>query len=336
MVIQLANRSVVQPLGILEDVNKLIFLSDFYVLDMEDEPSGEGFALILGRPFLMTARTKIDVHAGTLSMEFGNTFVKFNIFEALKHPTKDHSIFSIDAIDGLVEDYFRVGTGNANLVDFVDISDLFLVIIANNLNGEHEEKLLEVLRKHKKAISWTLRRLNLTLLDVVKKEVTKLLAAEIIYPISDSQLVSLVQVVPKNSEMMAMRNWQDEMLYADSQSTSGPGQDHLYMSIRNIRVYKDSVRALQCSEYFPKVHDQHLLDPLRGLHGGLHGQLITHFSVILRASNKTKANYSIPNKLNCHVTLGWSSEGLAVSSACSLQYLGRYETHILGEVLSNI
>ncbi|RDX98219.1 hypothetical protein CR513_18877, partial [Mucuna pruriens] len=45
MTIQLENRSVVQPLGILEDVlvqvNKLIFPADFYVLDMEDETSGK-------------------------------------------------------------------------------------------------------------------------------------------------------------------------------------------------------------------------------------------------------------------------------------------------------
>ncbi|RDX82243.1 hypothetical protein CR513_37003, partial [Mucuna pruriens] len=39
------------------------------------------------------------------------------------------------------------------------------------------------------------RRLNPTILDVVKKEVTKLLAVGIIYPISDSQWVSPVQVV---------------------------------------------------------------------------------------------------------------------------------------------
>ncbi|RDY04924.1 hypothetical protein CR513_11284, partial [Mucuna pruriens] len=198
MEIQLTNRSVVQPLNVQEDVliqvNELIFLVDFYMLDMEDESSKEGSALILGRPFFMIAKTKIDVHAGTLSMEFGDTYVKFNIFEALKHPTKDHSIFSIDAINQ------------------------FLVIIANNLNGEQEEKLLEVLKKHKKAISWTLadlpginpsicmhkilleedarpirhqqRRLNPTILDMVKKEVTKLLAAGIIYPISDSQWVN--------------------------------------------------------------------------------------------------------------------------------------------------
>ncbi|RDY01006.1 hypothetical protein CR513_15733, partial [Mucuna pruriens] len=52
MTIQLANRSIVQPLGVLKDVlvqvNDLIFPADFYVLDMEDETSGKGSTLILG------------------------------------------------------------------------------------------------------------------------------------------------------------------------------------------------------------------------------------------------------------------------------------------------
>ncbi|RDX95557.1 hypothetical protein CR513_21901, partial [Mucuna pruriens] len=52
MTTQLVNRSVVQPLGVLEDllvqVNELIFSADFYMLDMEDETSGKGSTLILG------------------------------------------------------------------------------------------------------------------------------------------------------------------------------------------------------------------------------------------------------------------------------------------------
>ncbi|RDX69985.1 hypothetical protein CR513_50827, partial [Mucuna pruriens] len=53
MEIQLANRSIVQPLGVLEDVlvqvNELILPIDFYVLDMEEEALEQGFVLILGR-----------------------------------------------------------------------------------------------------------------------------------------------------------------------------------------------------------------------------------------------------------------------------------------------
>ncbi|RDX65498.1 hypothetical protein CR513_55839, partial [Mucuna pruriens] len=56
------------------------------------------------------------------------------------------------------------------------------------------------------------RRLNPTLLDVVKKEVTKLLAAGIIYPISNSQWVSLVHVVPKKSGMTVTKNQHDELV----------------------------------------------------------------------------------------------------------------------------
>ncbi|RDX78889.1 Retrovirus-related Pol polyprotein from transposon 17.6, partial [Mucuna pruriens] len=56
------------------------------------------------------------------------------------------------------------------------------------------------------------RRLNPTILDVVKKEVTKLLAAGIIYPISDSSWVSPVQVVPKKSGMTVMKNQNDELV----------------------------------------------------------------------------------------------------------------------------
>ncbi|RDX65590.1 Retrovirus-related Pol polyprotein, partial [Mucuna pruriens] len=89
---------------------------------------------------------------------------------------------------------------------YLDKEQQLPIIIANNLHQEQEDKLLEVLRQHKRAIG-----LNSTILDVVKKEVTKLLATSIIYPISDSQWVSPVQVVPKKSGMIVMRNQQDEL-----------------------------------------------------------------------------------------------------------------------------
>ncbi|RDY07911.1 hypothetical protein CR513_07911, partial [Mucuna pruriens] len=55
-------------------------------------------------------------------------------------------------------------------------------------------------------------RLNPSILDVVKKEGTKLLTVGIIYPISDGQWVSLVQVVPKTFRMTVMKNQQDELV----------------------------------------------------------------------------------------------------------------------------
>ncbi|RDX97133.1 Retrovirus-related Pol polyprotein from transposon 17.6, partial [Mucuna pruriens] len=285
MTIQLTNRSIVQPLGVLEDVlvqvNELIFPADFYVLDMEEETSGKGSTLILGRPFLMTTKTKIDVHVRTLSMEFDDTLVQFNIFEAMKHPTEDHSLFGIDLLDEIVEEYLQLNSSSEDIEKFAGGTDEISCLGVVDEEADHEEapeiclgqrtvassyhcqqslpeqedKLLEVLRQYKKAIGWKLsdlpginpsicmhrilmeeevkpirkqqRRLNLTLLDVVKKEVTKLLVAGIIYPILDSQWVSLVQVVPKKSGMTVMKNQQDELVPMRIQNNwRATGKDH--------------------------------------------------------------------------------------------------------------
>ena len=63
--LQLADRSIKYPRGVIEDVlvkvDKFIFLADFIVLDMDED---EEIPLILGRPFLATGRTLIDVQQG--------------------------------------------------------------------------------------------------------------------------------------------------------------------------------------------------------------------------------------------------------------------------------
>ena len=86
VVIQLADRSIVYPEGVLEDVlvqvNGLIFPTDFFVLDMEDDKSSNSSDILLGRPFLSTARTKIDVHDGTLTMEFDGEIIKYDAYES--------------------------------------------------------------------------------------------------------------------------------------------------------------------------------------------------------------------------------------------------------------
>ena len=108
VVIQLANRSITHLEGVLEDVlvrvNDLIFPTDFYVLNMEDDMHASQPTLILSKPFFKTAKTKIDVHFGTLSMEFGYSQVHFNLVDAMKCPPEEHSIFHLDIIDSLVDD----------------------------------------------------------------------------------------------------------------------------------------------------------------------------------------------------------------------------------------
>ena len=65
VVIHLANRSVAYPAGFIEDVlfqvGELIFPVDFYVFNMEEGFSHGSVPIILVRPFMKIARTKIDV-----------------------------------------------------------------------------------------------------------------------------------------------------------------------------------------------------------------------------------------------------------------------------------
>ena len=56
------------------------------------------------------------------------------------------------------------------------------------------------------------RRLNPNMKEVVKNEVVKWLDAGIIYPISDSQWVSLIQVVPKKSGLTVVENEKGESI----------------------------------------------------------------------------------------------------------------------------
>ena len=67
----------------------------------------------------MTTRTKIDVHPGTLSMEFGDDVVHLNIFEAMRHSLDEHFVFLVDVIDDAVD---RVDICTNLLSDFSNFS----------------------------------------------------------------------------------------------------------------------------------------------------------------------------------------------------------------------
>ena len=95
VIIQLADQSDAYPEGVVEDVlvkvNELIFPADFYILHMEDSASLDSSPILLGRPFLKTSKTKIDVDKGTFTMEFDGELTRFDIF---KNPIENHALSS--------------------------------------------------------------------------------------------------------------------------------------------------------------------------------------------------------------------------------------------------
>ncbi|KAL5556375.1 hypothetical protein UlMin_038611 [Ulmus minor] len=305
--LQLADRSIAHPEGKIEDVlvkvDKFIFPVDFIVLDYEADLE---VPIILGRPFLATGRTLIDVQNGELTMRVQDEHVTFNVFQSMKFPSDMEECSVISVADSLVAEQLesccddllqssmlddsnlddeieeewawietKQGVGKQKMqfesldtssrefklpklsVDespalelkplpshlrYAYLGDLSTlpVIISALLTKEQEVQLLEVLKKFKKAIGWTLadikgispsfcmhkillednekgsieaqRRLNPVMKEVVKKEVIKWLDAGIIYPISDSSWVSPVQCVPKKGGMTVVQNENNELI----------------------------------------------------------------------------------------------------------------------------
>jgi hypothetical protein len=112
--------------------------------------------------------------------------------------------------------------------------------MSDELSSEESEKLLNLLKKHRKVIGYSIndlkglspafcthripmedqckpvvdhqRRLTHVMREVVKKEVIKLLDARIIYPVLHSEWVSTVHCVPKKGGLTVVKNEKNELI----------------------------------------------------------------------------------------------------------------------------
>ena len=88
--LQMADRSMAQPEGVLEDVlvkvGKFIFPVDFVVMKMEEDTQ---VPLLLGRPFLATGAALIDVKKGELTLRVRNEAMHFNLNKILTQSDAD-------------------------------------------------------------------------------------------------------------------------------------------------------------------------------------------------------------------------------------------------------
>ncbi|KAD5803341.1 hypothetical protein E3N88_14701 [Mikania micrantha] len=99
MSITLADRSVKYPRGIVENVlvkvDKFVFPADFVILDMEAD---DRVPLIMGRPFLRTAKAMIDVFEGKITLSVGEENVTFDVRKLMKHSNdQDDSVYFLDS-----------------------------------------------------------------------------------------------------------------------------------------------------------------------------------------------------------------------------------------------
>ncbi|GJV23460.1 reverse transcriptase domain-containing protein [Tanacetum coccineum] len=107
MILELADRSTTRPAGIAEDVfvkvGKFHFPTDFVVVDYVVDPR---VPLILGRPFLRTARALIDVYGEELTLRVDDEAITFKVGQTSRYSYNDAvSINRIDVIDVACEEY---------------------------------------------------------------------------------------------------------------------------------------------------------------------------------------------------------------------------------------
>ncbi|XP_035844616.1 uncharacterized protein LOC118491185 [Helianthus annuus] len=253
MSLSLADRSVKYPRGIIENllvkVDKFIFPVDFVVLDMEAD---EKVPIILGCPFLCTAKAIIDVFDGKITLQV-ESFLSCvdHWFDYISGADLVESRIDevVEKVEEVVSESEEVEE-NEWVPEVLELSEVkselesegseFPIIISSKLEEGEKGRLLEVLRVNREAISWRLsvikgispaycthqilmeddykpvvqpqRRLNPNMQEVVKKEVLKLLDAGVIYPISDSPWVSPTQVVPKKGGMTVIINEKNELI----------------------------------------------------------------------------------------------------------------------------
>ncbi|GKE28930.1 reverse transcriptase domain-containing protein [Tanacetum coccineum] len=110
MILELANRSITHPMGIAEDVvvrvDGFTFLADFVVVNFEPDPR---VPIILGRPFLRTAKALIDLYEETLTLRVGKEKLVYYAEKSKKNKDKNF-VHAISVIDFSKDDPFSGST----------------------------------------------------------------------------------------------------------------------------------------------------------------------------------------------------------------------------------
>ncbi|XP_016178354.1 uncharacterized protein LOC107620743 [Arachis ipaensis] len=100
MSLEPVDRSLVIPKGVIENllvrVGKFIFPADFVILDLGEEGND---SIILGRPFLATARAIIDVEQGEMTLRVNDEKITLNVFQEVQHAVEEKSCMTVEEED---------------------------------------------------------------------------------------------------------------------------------------------------------------------------------------------------------------------------------------------
>ncbi|XP_031106311.1 uncharacterized protein LOC116010959 [Ipomoea triloba] len=117
MTLQMADRSIKRPVGVLEDVPVMIdqysIPGGFVVMDIEEDAKVPN---ILGRPFLAIAGALIDVRRGKIMMEVAENKIEFDIFKMAKHqPSYVDECYSIEGLGECTDESRKIELGDLHV-----------------------------------------------------------------------------------------------------------------------------------------------------------------------------------------------------------------------------
>ncbi|GJR50133.1 reverse transcriptase domain-containing protein [Tanacetum coccineum] len=135
MTLELADRSITEPIGIAKDVRLMVgkfqFPADFVVVDFEPDPR---VPLILGRSFLKTSHALIDVYEGEITLRVGKEAITFNLDQTSRYTANyDHMTANrIDVIELACEEYSQEVLGFSDSVAYGNPSPDYDPIVSNS------------------------------------------------------------------------------------------------------------------------------------------------------------------------------------------------------------
>ncbi|XP_057953051.1 uncharacterized protein LOC131147575 [Malania oleifera] len=110
MTLELADRSIRIPKGVVEDVlvqvDQFFYPIDFVVLDTQQVVNkNSNIPIILGRPFLTMSNANIQCRNGLMKISFGNMTAEHNIFNFMKQVGDDDDVFEANSIDAILQEH---------------------------------------------------------------------------------------------------------------------------------------------------------------------------------------------------------------------------------------
>ncbi|XP_058189447.1 uncharacterized protein LOC131307046 [Rhododendron vialii] len=159
--LQLADRSVRIPKGVVEDVliqvGEFLFPVDFIVLDTCPIPEVfEKTPIILGRPFLATSSAVMNCKTGQVQLSFGDLKMEVNVFNVDSRVEDDEEIYEVSLIDTLVQEHvdsvlykdpleITLTAEEASFLDSPEVGSLMEMLAVEDVCGAAWNPVLEPL-----------------------------------------------------------------------------------------------------------------------------------------------------------------------------------------------